>query len=383
MLAKVLKFLFVAVLLGCLFFMGVFLDVNAVRSERERRMLEKLPSFTFATFKGEKVEKYIADHIPMREKLLDLYFISGMNVYMDVKNTIVGKDGWLFQGARMDRFNVHNLKSYQNKLILSEKQHQKMVHNLQKIKRWCDENNIKLYLMFPPDKHRIYDRYMPAYILREPRPSLVKQFVSKVPPSINVVPLEDTLRQAAKTSEYPLYYKTESHWAQEGAYLAYLELMKKIEQDFPNVRPLTRDDFYITRVNKVWSPYQLKKKIPMTKGNLWVQGMPYDTNPIYSHYTFKKEKDITVIRDTQFKSSDYPGGAPYHVYIIGDSYGAFLHPFLSATFLHVAAYRFNMAKRKDWGIHFKDRKPEILKNKTDILILSVSDLKIFDLLRTD
>lgn len=221
---------------------------------------------------------------------------------------------------------------------------------------------------------------MPSYIPRLKKPSLVKQIISFISPEIQVIPLEDELISISKRIDSPLHYKTESHWSEEGAFQSYLLLMKQLKKDFPDIVSLKADDFEIQKTNKVYSPYVINQNVPMTQGNLYLSGMPAYENPIYNHYTFKKASNITVYRDVQFRSSKYQQGNPYNVYIIGDSYASYLYAFLSATFKNVRAYRFN-EPGKLWGIHFEDRKSEILENQTDILIFSISDLKLKDLLR--
>ena len=90
-------------------------------------------------------------------------------------------------------------------------------------------------------------------------------------------------------------------------------------------------------------------------------------------------EDIKIKHDTEFISSTNPHGQPFKIYIIGDSYATYLHSFLSATFQYVHAYRFNTYK-KPWGIFFHERLKEMKEDKTNILILSISDLKLKDLL---
>ena len=82
----------------------------------------------------------------------------------------------------------------------------------------------------------------------------------------------------------------------------------------------------------------------------------------------------------QFRSSYYPEGHDLNVYIIGDSFATYLYHFLSATFKNIVAYRFN-EPHTNWGILFEQRKEEMLSNHTNVLILSVSDLKLKDLLK--
>ena len=46
-----------------------------------------------------------------------------------------------------------------------------------------------------------------------------------------------------KNDEMPLYYKLDSHWADYGAYLAYVELFEHISKKFPKAAPRGIDEF--------------------------------------------------------------------------------------------------------------------------------------------
>lgn len=57
-----------------------------------------------------------------------------------------------------------------------------------------------------------------------------------------VIDLRDTF-DAHKEDDMPLYYKLDSHWADYGAYLAYVELFKHISKRFPDAAPRGMEDF--------------------------------------------------------------------------------------------------------------------------------------------
>ncbi len=46
-----------------------------------------------------------------------------------------------------------------------------------------------------------------------------------------------------KNDEYPLYFKTDSHWTDYGAFIAYQELFNHISKTFPDAKPLSLEDF--------------------------------------------------------------------------------------------------------------------------------------------
>lgn len=374
------RFLFVAVVLAVFLISGIFLNTTQTRSPRERRSLAPLPENWLFNVTG--TEKYIADHIPFRDKLIDVYFGSGWGLGVGTKDIILGKKKWLFLNKIVNNNNYNNMLIYQNKFVFSQKEKSQIAYNLAQIQKWCEENDILLYLIVPPDKNRVYAHYMPDYILRDDKPGIFDLFLTFVPQEIAVIPLEKELIKAAQQTDIPYYYKTDSHWSEEGALLAYQLLMKRIQKDLPDVQAVSLQYFH--RLNKplIFSPYSISRRGRFDRGNLKLPGLGYDQNQMYKHYEYKKSSDIQYRWDTQFRSSDNKNAKalPYRVYVIGDSFAAYLYPWFSASFKHVHAYRFNEPGKK-WGIKFKERQKEMLADKTDILILSVSDLKLIELTR--
>ena len=125
---KVFNFLFVFLPLITIFLMGVFLEVDKTESERERRMLTKMPENPFLA--PQDFERYLSDHIWGRDTLIDLYFKIGLGLDLGTKQVLVGSNGWLFQNKVHNHYNLHNLLSYSNKLELSPKQIKYLQDNL-------------------------------------------------------------------------------------------------------------------------------------------------------------------------------------------------------------------------------------------------------------
>ncbi len=367
------------VVLVSLFFAigGLFVDTKKRNSELENRELTKWTKINDA----KMVEKYLSDRVLFRDFLLKVYFTFDLNLPSVEESILRGKDGWAFQGKNSMYHNLPSIPSYQNKKLLSLNDFKIIRSNLKKIKEWCDDNNIKFYIMFPPDKHRVYHEYMPDYIQRENNLSIVKQLKAHIEDVVSVIPLEDKLIVAKKTSKDLLYFKEESHWAEDGAFIAYQELMNAIKKDFSGINILTRDNFLIEK-NKIYNPYQVGEN-----GGYFSNGNQYQPKwgmkqNLYNHFEYKNKKDIDIVWKKNFDNSTYAAGYPLNVYIVGDSFACYIYPFLSATFQRVRAYRFNMPG-DPWGILFNKRKQEFEKEKPDILIFSISDLKLQELLQVD
>ena len=67
---------------------------------------------------------------------------------------------------------------------------------------------------------------------------------------INVIyPLDAMLKEKKDHHDHFLYYRTDTHWNSHGAFIAYKELMAVIQKDYPDFKPLTDEDFYLTKSN--------------------------------------------------------------------------------------------------------------------------------------
>ena len=58
------------------------------------------------------------------------------------------------------------------------------------------------------------------------------------------------LATAKKEMKYPLYYKTDTHWNNLGAFLVYSEIMKEVKARYPEVKVLTLADFSLSSTRR-------------------------------------------------------------------------------------------------------------------------------------
>ncbi|MGN1346474.1 MAG: hypothetical protein ACI4V1_06790 [Eubacteriales bacterium] len=164
---------------------------------------------------------------------------------------------------------------------------------------------------------------------------------------------------AHKNDELPLYYRYDSHWADYGAYLAYVALYDYISDRYPDAAPRTFDEFDWT-----WGRY--------TGGD-----MPYYFDIDYGGLVYEKTYVRTMKFDvpdalkslTRYKKADSLGYSSYSdeivsggsydtgrenlpdIYVFRNSYGAHLYDLLlersnRATFHPTFSYTYNLAQIK-------------------------------------
>ncbi len=126
--------------------------------------------------------------------------------------------------------------------MLNERQTNKWAKVIQERQRYFDQSNIKYYLQIIPDKHPVYSQFLPDdCILAKTRN--IDLFLESVSPILlhrMNYPLDIIITGSA---QHQVYFKWDSHWTDRGAYLAYLDLMKMIKHDYPELSILKSPTF--------------------------------------------------------------------------------------------------------------------------------------------
>lgn len=281
------------------------------------------------------------------EKMYPGQYIQGNAAY---STSLVGYDGFIFCGDSFSDYDGTSL--YSSARIPSIKK--MMTDRLNYFK----SRNIDLYVLIVPNKNTIYHDYMPeGYTMGSYR--RFDQVVSILREcGITVVDARESL--SAAKAKYParaLYYKTDTHWNNHGAYEAYIQLMNVIKKDHPNVVIHTRDE------------YQINYCETFMKDQAFNLGIYDATSEIGPVYTLKSGKTARLSNYTprnpwgQFQfcyqwpngysdrlyyyqwTNDYNIDAP-SMYMIRDSYSIALNGFLKDSFYQSTFdWTFNMSKR--------------------------------------
>lgn len=362
---------------------GIFLS-DASISESENRSLTSFPSvFTEKGLNrefGTIFEKALVDHLMIRDTLIDIH-TSFLNIFNTKgnKNVLIGRNGWLFRNAYSDNHNFHNLNSYQRKIILTQQQKNTISHELKKTLDWAKKNNIKLYLIVPPEKPQIYAHYFPGFFKRRDNPPLNRQVGALMPKGITFIPMEEKLKSAVLNAPVPLYWKTDTHWNYSGAFIAYQELMRAIKRDFPAVTYLTRNDFDIRLKNEIIECEGSKGRGILYK---MLKNPDYADETAYEFFTFKEPHTTKTIHSSIRYGLYQTPDALNHLNVVmyHDSYGNYMIDFLKDTFKNLRTIRFN-PKGEKWNIWLDEEQQSILDFKPDILIFEISELKLIELTR--
>ncbi|NUM43073.1 MAG: hypothetical protein HUU38_00090 [Anaerolineales bacterium] len=135
--------------------------------------------------------------------------------------TIVGDEGWVFYRAEK------SLDDYQNAIPLSETDLTEIQTNLDALASAYAARGIQLLVVIVPDKATIYGDYLPPEIPILGAESRLDQLTAYL--AAHGTPLLDlrpALRAARETQQ--VYFKTDTHWNDYGAYVGYTEMLRAL-----------------------------------------------------------------------------------------------------------------------------------------------------------
>jgi len=140
---------------------------------------------------------------------------------------VIGKNGWLYEG--------HDLNATYRRSFFSEPELIQKSLFFKGLKRYADSKGIKIIFFIPPTTPSIHPEYLPKGIKISDTTSVDQLYrYLKENSIIDVVyPKEAFLKEKWN---YTLYYKTDSHWTEIGAFFGVRELMAHASKWFPIVQ---------------------------------------------------------------------------------------------------------------------------------------------------
>jgi alginate O-acetyltransferase complex protein AlgJ len=106
-----------------------------------------------------------------------------------------------------------------------------------------------LLVVIPPDKNTIYGpQHMPPQIPVLQGDSRLDQFEKymRQHSTVQVLDLRGPLAEASKTQD--VYYHTDTHWNDAGAYVGYVQILRALSAKYPVLQPHPLSDFQSHRV---------------------------------------------------------------------------------------------------------------------------------------
>lgn len=175
-----------------------------------------------------------------RDRLISWY--NHLRLYLgdrDFGNIVIGKKGWIFY---MD---FAMTTDYQRTDLFPKADLNFLRSNLDRLSEDLRSRGITLLLVIPPDKGTIYPQYMPDQIPVLGPISRLDQFLDFMQETgrTRIIDLRPVLSEASREDQ--VYFRTDSHWNDLGAYLGYVEIMRSLAKTDPRLTPHPPTDFRI------------------------------------------------------------------------------------------------------------------------------------------
>lgn len=233
-----------------------------------------------------------------------------------------GKDDWLFLGNAYD----NTVSKLTLSIFPSSSQVASVRDSFSRIADSGKKCGAKIVLLVGPEKSSIYPEYLPDQIVPSPT-KYSSLFLNKIKelPNITVYdPTDDLL--SAKESEGILYWMTDTHWNNKGAYLAYSGFSKLLGLPIPSVsfKHNGTHSGDLIEISKL-------KNLPLHPQDNW--DVIWRDDPIWTENEIKNEQK-TTFGVAAIVTNDKPLSNKY-VWVVGDSFAGVLRKYFNATFKEV------------------------------------------------
>lgn len=364
-----------------IFFIFLFIPMSKIsqdaKSETENRYLAKYKPLITKEGQlnlsfGKDFENWFNDRFAMRKELN--YLNARLKALNGVKTNKTGvyftRSKWMF------------LKSG---LIKPEiKTPQEVIKQFSLFNDFCNKHNIKLYVLIIPSSPTVYKNYASSFYDENSETNLVEFINELQDTNIKIIyPLKE-LRNAAKKDF--VFFKTDWHWTEYGAYTGYRALFNEIQKDFPELKPVSLNEYKSTISNKIRSDWNrdfhegemIMFVFPELKNNL---DKVLDTE--YTYYTNKNEKLLNIRITDKVKNKQknfyYPYGSNLKALEIGTSMNENLTQFTPYNFKHLKYIRLNNVKDLKNGEEYKIMKyyrKRILNYKPNLIIFCITETNL-------
>ncbi len=219
-------------------FLDIFLHIAPKSALMENRNLATLPVVRLERKELEafptKFESYFNDNFGFRSSLVRGYNAAKMSWFgaFPSRQVTVGKEGWYF--LAWDGFT----DDYRGKDHFPVEQIERWQRDFQAKQSYLAARGIKYLVVVVPNKQSVYPEYLPEAVQRVRDATVFDRFLTQLQSGLDV-PILDLrpLLMEAKT-QGRIYDRTDSHWNELGALIAVNGIIARIQQWFPDVKPL-------------------------------------------------------------------------------------------------------------------------------------------------
>lgn len=142
--------------------------------------------------------------------------------YMESTQVLLGKDNWLFYKTELDG---HPLWDYMGINHFTDEELAAIAANLVSMRDGFNALGVDFYVTALPNKEIIYEEYMPDTVARVDTVSRAEQLANYIWDNTDLVYVYPKQALLDAKAEGQIYYQTDTHWNQKGAFVGMQQLM--------------------------------------------------------------------------------------------------------------------------------------------------------------
>jgi hypothetical protein len=274
-------------------------------------------------------------------------------------NVVVGGNGWFFFTGEV------SILDYQNSAAIKPGRLARLQRSLDRLNRDLEEKGISLLVIIPPNKSTIYPQYMPEQIPVMGDQSRLDQFLEylKLNGDTHILDLRPALLEASRSQA--VYYKTDTHWNEVGAYYSYVEALSALTADYPVLAPRPISDFKYTYTGNSVHDLPLSMGLPNYTEEDWL---------LLPSFEIQLSEEKIALRDGRFiRTVTNVNEQLPRLLVFGDSFYGTLGRFIEPHFSRVKFIPFT-AVDGIWSLDW------IEQENPDIVMIEIAERSIDDAL---
>jgi alginate O-acetyltransferase complex protein AlgJ len=293
----------------------------------------------------ENYLNYFSTHFFLRDQAVtwnnEIISRMGNKVFHDV---LVGSQGWLFLTDE------NNLSYYQCDQPFTEEELSRIVEKVKSMQNFSAQNGADFLLLIAPNKESIYPEFMPPEVVVSGKPCRMDQTINALHSAgLDVRDLRKPLRDGKTTKQ--LYFRTDTHWNDDGAFLIYQGVIPNLKKRFPSLDIWSESDF---EMGDEVVTGDLSHLIPLEK--------PFSENSVVFTPLRPREAQIRQGDDSKTIISETGNQKNPNTVVFRDSFFMGLLPFFAESF-NRAIYR--------WAFDFDQ--DLIATEKPDLVIYELAE----------
>lgn len=261
----------------------------------------------------EQVTAYVADHFAFRAQMVTAGSLlqTKLLATSPVEDVVYGRDSWLYFKK--------TLEDYRNAPTLSHDEAAQIADVIAQLQEYCETQGANFLLTIAPNKNSLYSEHMPARYLQQEADGnyeiLLPYLINR---NINYLDLFYFFNGQEKV----YYYKTDSHWTNEGAALVHQLIMESLALPYTNFATMT----YEAEYTHTGDLYEM----------LYPTGLLREETQVYPT-TFSYVSEPRTAEDILIETRSEAGQG--RLIFCRDSFGNALYPFLAEDFAEAVITR--------------------------------------------